>query len=684
MAMANSWSDAQESQPNSSPYIDWWLEHEGANVSDKFVSLPFKSAPVPEVRADGVMERSHAMIEEYFANPIPIPAHAAKPDGAAEPWDVGQIVDLLPNDLPANTVLTGIVDTGVALSHRRLRRADGSTRIVSAWQQTATHGSQPYLPFGQELYSSDIDRLAREHSHDGTLLGRLDEEAFNRSARLVEPHLPLGHRDLDHRASHGAHVLDLATGFDPRFTPEDQLDANRAIVVNLPPRSMHGSAGNFLAVWAIFAIERIFAVADALWEANRRAHGDVPEGGYPLVVNFSYGKQAGPKTGDSPLELGIRSLLQERRKKYAAPTRVVMPAGNENVDRGCARALMGTGKWKKHDLWPELEVPWRVLPSDHTSNFVEIWTSALEPDNGSELKVPESIEFKLFVTPPGCSDLEVPPLPRGYHSDLGKFARIYCQDQGANVSFVLAVAPTASHFPGSEQAPAGVWQIRVEYRGQVVNTDMFVQSDQSTMPGSKTGRKSYFDHEKAVQFLENGRRRDSYDYDTKASTDHWPCYGPVQIKGTQNALATSTDVDVVGGYRVSDGKPEIYSSTNDGHEKQGHRGREILDASYPSEDAPSLFGLLGAGSQDGSVVAYRGTSMSAGLATRDVGAALMGWEMHTSDPDIGDFQWMRDRAGDFLNSPNRPAQFKRPSMLKAGVGQVPYPETAHNGRVKRN
>ena len=156
--------------------------------------------------------------------------------------------------------------------------------------------------------------------------------------------------------------------------------------------------------------------------------------------------QAGPKTGDSPLENGIKALLDNHHKKYTAPARIVMPAGNENVDRCYARALVGTGTWKKLEAQTELAVPWRIHPSDHTSSFVEIWMSAMdEKPRGASAQQPASTEYRLFVSPPGYPDLEVPSLNPGEHSDLGEVARIYCQEQSGRVSFVLAVAPTASY-----------------------------------------------------------------------------------------------------------------------------------------------------------------------------------------------------------------------------------------------
>lgn len=198
----------------------------------------------------------------------------------ADEWITGEVVDRLPGDLPDDTVLVGIIDTGIALGHRAFRRANGSSRVISAWQQTALYRNQPYLPFGEEWYAGDIDGRLRDHSRNRNPMDRLDEDGFNRAMRLVEPGRIRGHRDLDHRAAHGTHVMDIAAGFDPSHPDADRV---RMIVVNLPTQYLHGSAGNFLSYFAAYAVERVFHMAEALWTKNNpsKPGGALSAGGEP-------------------------------------------------------------------------------------------------------------------------------------------------------------------------------------------------------------------------------------------------------------------------------------------------------------------------------------------------------------------------------------------------------------------
>jgi hypothetical protein len=698
------WSDPQPSPVNQSPYTHWWSEAGERARSERLALKIFNGgssgAAANAYQSTGVAETeggvtpkqavSNGILDQLYQGETPIPPHASNGDGHVSLWDVGQIIDDLPNDLPADTVLTGIIDTGIPLGHRRTRRRDGSTRILSAWQQTATFGGQLFLNFGQELYASQIDDAIMRNTVSNSLLGWLDEDAFNRDTRLVEPHLLDGHRDLDFRAAHGSHVLDLACGLDPASTSDEGLNRQRIIAVNLPPQALHGTAGNFLALWAILAMERIFHVAEATWHANKKAGNAVPEGGYPLVINFSYGMQAGPKDGTSHFEKAIEALLDARAATFKAPARIVMPVGNDNLERVNARAYVGTvGRWRKLNIQKTVDIPWRIMPEDLTPNYVEIWNSAMPEEHektGTKGKKLWPKDIELFIAPPGQALQKVPRLAPGEHSDFGNFARVYCRRDFEQLAFVLAVAPTMTHDNDRPIAPAGLWRLCIEGKVDIVNTNVQIQSDQAVLPGSLTGRTSYFDHARADVrpedvYPEDGRPRDSYDYLTGDHTDTWVDYGPIQIKGTQNALATLGKINLVGGHRASDGKPALYSSSSDGNNKRNGIGREHLDATYPSEDAPSLFGILASGSRDGSVVAYRGTSMAAGLATRDIAAALEAWGPVMRVSKIGDSSWLQDRASAFLTDPDRPASYRQPHILKGGMGQIPDSSPRHVPRL---
>ncbi len=584
-----------------------------------------------------------------YSSIAPVPAYAlnhpcaGKPDFAAhldaeKSWlpDPGKLPDL-----PDETVIVGVIDVGIPLGHNRWRNPDGSSRILAAWQMPGEWSglSQPYLPFGRELYRDDIDRLLAEYS-GGSLTGWLDEAGFNAATGTLDMEHVKGPRDLAGRHSHGAHVLDAAAGCSPEPAGNAEAafrDRVRIITVNIPGSGIFGASGTYLDDYMIYAVQRITDLADAIWLKNHPGFDPAADWaepvGYPVVLNLSFGKQAGSKDTLDRFPNTLSRFHQAREAARLMPVRVVMPVGNDNLLRCNAYLEPMPGE--------TLSLDWRVSPQDQSSNFVEIWT---RNQDGSDCA-----PLELALVPPGGDDtgFQVRVGQPEHYSELGDYGRIYCQqiDEGDSdgggasrrkFRYVLCTAPTARAAGDGPTAPAGVWKIRVKNRSDSqIQCVLSVQTDQQVLPGRPVNLRSYFDDPGYRVFDEDGHLVESYGYPPEpVGNDDLEYDTPVRRHGTMNASVTHGAVARVAGYRVSDGRPAPYSATgrgSTGGEDDGtalghqryHDRRSEPNAALPTEDGPAHFGILAAGSANGSVTAMSGTSFASSQATRVVAEALV-------------------------------------------------------------
>ncbi len=175
-----------------------------------------------------------------------------------------------------NNVVVGLIDSGIDYRHDDFKNPDGSTRILSIWDQNSP-GSPP-LPYGygNECTSAQIGA--------GTCT-EVDSEG------------------------HGTHVTGTAAG-DGSATGNGVTQfkytgmANKASIVMVKT--------NFLDTGLLDGVNYIFAKAQAL--------------GLPAVVNMSLGTNLGPHDGSLDLELALNGL--------AGPGRIlVASAGNQQSSK---------------------------------------------------------------------------------------------------------------------------------------------------------------------------------------------------------------------------------------------------------------------------------------------------------------------------------------------------------------
>ena len=188
-------------------------------------------------------------------------------------------------------VVVGIVDTGVELTHRDLRTADGKTRV--AWYFDASRPEEHLHPDLETAYGCD--------SKPGcAIYAAADLDALiTNNVSGDEPSDPFGH---------GTHVASLAAG--------NGLASGAARYIGVAPEATYvvgrvaQANGGILDADVLLAVKFVFDRAEEL--------------GMPAVVNLSLGSDFGAHDGSSALELGLAGMVGP-----AFPGRaIVVAAGN--------------------------------------------------------------------------------------------------------------------------------------------------------------------------------------------------------------------------------------------------------------------------------------------------------------------------------------------------------------------
>jgi subtilisin family serine protease len=173
-------------------------------------------------------------------------------------------------------VIAGIVDTGVDWTHQDFKWADGTTRLVSLWDQTDTGGPPPSgYSYGTEWTTAQINAgVSREADTDG----------------------------------HGSHVMGIVAG-DGSATGNGQ-PAYQFVGV-APEADLCVVKTTFSSASIADGVDYIFQRAAAL--------------GKQAVVNLSLGTQAGPHDGTYEQDVTMSQLT--------GPGRIIVAsAGNKGID----------------------------------------------------------------------------------------------------------------------------------------------------------------------------------------------------------------------------------------------------------------------------------------------------------------------------------------------------------------
>ncbi|MFN3973127.1 MAG: S8 family serine peptidase, partial [Gemmobacter sp.] len=324
----------------------------------------------------------------------------------------------------------------------------------------------------------------------------------------------------------------------------------------------------------------------------------------PVVINISYGIQAGSKDGSGFLEAEIARLVG-LRNAAGIPTAVVLPSGN--AYRTQCHAEMRVPQ-EETDA-----VTLRVQPEDLSVSFIEI-------------SLDDLTEARLTITPPvGPAGIIVlkPEAQvvdwRRYRTDAcgqevsKTIGRIYVRlfpetnKHAARTRVIFALCPTLNHDDPTMTAPPGPYGITLQNRcAEPLVARLDVQRDDSLNDFPRYGRQAYLDHE-AVNCV-----------DLETLMQNLPCadLGPVSRNGTLSALATATEANVIVVGSAFDRDARAIAALESGSGPNGARPGPDLGAIGTETRAHP--GRLAAGTFSGGTSVFDGTSAAAPLVTRAI------------------------------------------------------------------
>ncbi|MFC4174196.1 hypothetical protein ACFOYU_19460 [Microvirga sp. GCM10011540] len=494
--------------------------------------------------------------------------------------------------LTSGTVIVGIIDDGLAFGHERFQRADGTTRIESVWIQDGEDDGRSGYGYGCMITKAEIDALLADAAQRNW-----DEDEFYRRAGVAD-FAREGRRPVARRASHGAHVMDLACGFAPGEAPDWRI-----VGVQLPTATTADSSGASLAPYVVDAVKHIRDAALAM------AGGEPAP---PVAINFSYGLTAGPHDGTHEIETAIDEIVRDHNAVARnRPMRVVIPSGNSHLARLHARVSFDTPD-------EAVELPWRVQPDDLTPSFVEIWLPP-GPAGADRIALTLVTPSGEDSTPLQVKEGQLPALRYVADGTVLCEARYHRAPAPTDRGMLfVALKPTVR--PGGAAGPrlaaeSGIWRLRLKNRGLQPGemVEAWVQRDDAPIGYPTRGRQSYFDHACYRRYDHGGR---------PIEEDDISCI--VRRYGSINAIATGCETIIVGGVYRKELRPVPYSAggpvTVPVGATQVHR--DGPDALTVSDDSVAHPGVLGAGTRSGSVVVMNGTSVAAPRITRWIACEL--------------------------------------------------------------
>jgi Subtilase family len=485
---------------------------------------------------------------------------------------------------PQPKVTVAVMDDGIAYLNARFRSGPTTTRIQRVWLQAAEIMEPAGVICGRTLTGHDIDDLLAGGEPEAEIY-----RAYNRTLNADHER-----QSTNHRASHGAHVMDIATGASPG---DDQMRAMPILAVQLPPVALRDTSGRRLEGYVVQGLRWLMAQT-----LRQSAGGPVS----PLVVNLSLGSLAGPGNDTDFLA----EWFQYEMDRYArlaprATLRIVAAYGNARRARLMARTELRGQR--------ELSLDWCVLPDDHTPSFVEMRV---------DRQIALAMRLRIVSPCPTIPPLEIGWPAPGESWTFGQpvIAMVTgVAETGQHVVHV-AIAPTAGV---DAPSPAGRWKLVLQSTDDApAPVSIRVQRDDTPAGYRILGRQSWLDHEHGWEWDEVTR-----DW-TAPRVGNASSGCPITREGTPVAYAgtSAPRVMLVGAVRPVTGQPGIMTpalySASGMTAVSPTRESAGPTLTAAGDDGAILQGRRASGVLSGSTVRLSGTSAAAPAVSRALAVYL--------------------------------------------------------------
>ena len=259
--------------------------------------------------------------------PAPLLREARRPaNGAAAAGTSGDTRRPYRQQATGRGVVVGLIDWGFDFAHPDFRNADGTTRLLALWDQSAPPGAASPAPYGYGAVHTPTEIAA--------------------ALAAPDPYTALAYNpadsDIDGDGTHGTHVAGTAVGNGRAGGPSGIAPQAGIVFVQLTTLDQRDpDLADSAAV--LEAIDFIRSVA----------------GPRPWVVNLSMGQCGDQHDGTTLLEQGLDAALAE------APGRAIAQStGNYFTSRLHSSGRLSTGKRRT--------LTWRI-PAGADTSELEVW-----------------------------------------------------------------------------------------------------------------------------------------------------------------------------------------------------------------------------------------------------------------------------------------------------------------------